>query len=288
MEGGGVKVIWTKSKRTASFFGSPSLTLTMLFTSLQGMRLQFEGSQLKCGEGCELAESLDKISCHVDGWSPALDMVSFAASHVCVYTLAFSEPLPNDRQALIEYFQVNSFNMSLSCDALLGHELMVSHATCRGCDQGTGVGVLPQTCGLFYSGVGSGGKGNWSDRERLITLLMLFTLGVLFFLLMRELRRGPKVTCENQSMRGSVNREKIKMQTRKPKLNETIRKPKQKSEAEIRSAKEDESAPSEPRLRGCCQDKAREMAISKVEARRAPTFLLEHSMLKERRRKVAS
>ena len=93
--GGGVKVIWTKSKRTASFFGSPSLTLTMLFTSLQGMRLQFEGSQLKCGEGCELAESLDKISCHVDGWSPALDMVSFAASHVCVYTLAFSEPLPN-------------------------------------------------------------------------------------------------------------------------------------------------------------------------------------------------
>ena len=95
MEGGGVKEIWTKSKRTASFFGSPSLTLTMLFTSLQGMRLQFEGSQLKCGEGCELAESLDKISCHVDGWSPALDMVSFAASHVCVYTLAFSEPLPN-------------------------------------------------------------------------------------------------------------------------------------------------------------------------------------------------
>ena len=129
--------------------------------------------------------------------------------------------------------------MSLSCDALLGHELMVSHATCRGCDQGTGVGVLPQTCGLFYSGVGSGGKGNWSDRERLIALLMLFTLGVLFFLLMRELRRGPKVTCENQSMRGSVNREKIKMQTRKPKLNETIRKPEQKSEAEIRSAKED-------------------------------------------------
>ena len=35
--------------------------------------------------------------------------------------------------------------MSLSCDALLGHELMVSHATCRGCDQGTGVGVLPQS-----------------------------------------------------------------------------------------------------------------------------------------------
>ena len=178
--------------------------------------------------------------------------------------------------------------MSLSCDALLGHELMVSHATCRGCDQGTGVGVLPQTCGLFYSGVGSGGKGNWSDRERLIALFMLFTLGVLFFLLMRELRRGPKVTCENQSMRGSVNREKIKMQTRKPKLNETIRKPKQKSEAEIRSAKEDESAPSEPRLRGCCQDKAREMAISNAEARRAPTFLLEHSMLKERREKKKS
>ena len=85
--------------------------------------------------------------------------------------------------------------MSLSCDALLGHELMVSHATCRGCDQGTGVGVLPHTCGLFYSGVGSGGKGNCSDRERLIALFMLFTLGVLFFLLMRELRRGQKVTC---------------------------------------------------------------------------------------------
>merc|ERR1719370_2054895 len=81
----------------------------------QGTRLQFEGSQLKCGEGCELAESLDKISCLVNGWSPALDVA-------------------------------NSFNVSLSCDGLLGHELMVSHATCRGCDQGGGVGLLPHTC----------------------------------------------------------------------------------------------------------------------------------------------
>ena len=66
--------------------------------------MQFEGSQLKCGEGCELAESLDKISCLVNGWSPALDVVSFAASHVSVYTLAFYEPVPNDKQALIDYF----------------------------------------------------------------------------------------------------------------------------------------------------------------------------------------
>lgn len=63
--------------------------------------MQFEGSQLKCGEGCELAESLDKISCLVNGWSPALDVVSFAASHVSVYTLAFYEPVPNDKQALM-------------------------------------------------------------------------------------------------------------------------------------------------------------------------------------------
>ena len=67
------------------------------------------------------------------------------------------------------------------------------------------------------------------------------------------------------------------MQRRKPKLSETIRKSKQRSEAERRSAKEIESALSEL-----------EMAISNAEARRAPTFLLEHSMLKERRRKVAS
>ena len=199
-----------------------------------------------------------------------------------VYTLAFFEPVPNDKQALIDYFQANSFNKSLSCDALLGHELMVSHATCRGCDQGSGVGLLPHTCGLFYSGVGSGAKGNWSDRERLIALFMLLTLGVLFFLLMSELRRGQKVTCESQSIWGSAKREKIKMQIRKPKLNETKQKPKQKSEAERRSAKEDESARSELRLKGCCQDKAREMAISNAEARRTPTFLLEHSMLKER------
>ena len=148
-----------------------------------------------------------------DGWSPALDVVSFAASHVCVYTLAFYEPVSNDKQALIDYFQANSFNMSISCDALLGHELMVSHATCRGCEQGSGVGLLPHTCGLFYSGVGSGAKGNWSDRERLIALFMLLTLGVLFFLLMSELRRGQKVTCESQSIWGSAKREKIKMQT---------------------------------------------------------------------------
>ena len=244
--------------------------------------MQFEGSQLKCGEGCELAESLDKISCLVNGWSPALDVVSFAASHVSVYTLAFYEPVPNDKQALIDYFQANSFSISLSCDALLGHELMVSHATCRGCDQGGGVGLLPHTCGLFYSGVGSGAKGNWSDRERLIALFMLLTLGVLFFLLMSKLRRGQKVTCESQSIWGSAKREKIKVQTRKPKLNEIKRKPKQKSEAERKSAKEDESARSEPRLKGCCQDKAREVAISNAEARRTPTFLLEHSMLKER------
>ena len=74
---------------------SARVTLTTLFTSLQGTRLQFEGSQLKCGEGCELAESLDKITCLVDGWSPALDVVDF------VYTLAFYEPVPNDKQALI-------------------------------------------------------------------------------------------------------------------------------------------------------------------------------------------
>ena len=82
-------------KRGKAIHHPARVTLTMLFTSLQGMRFQFEGSQLKCGEGCELAESLDKISCHVDGWSPALDMVSLATSHVCVYTLTFSEPLPN-------------------------------------------------------------------------------------------------------------------------------------------------------------------------------------------------
>ena len=96
--------------------------------------------------------------------------------------------------------------------------------------------------------------------------------------------------CQNDNtIRGSEKREKIKTQTRKPTLNETEPKPKQKSEAERRrSAKEDESARPEPGLRGCCQDKAREMAISNAEARRAPKFLLEHSMLKERRRKLAS
>ena len=89
--------------------------------------------------------------------------------------------------------------------------------------------------------------------------------------------------CQNDyTIRGSAKREKIKTQTRKPTQNENKPKPKQKSEAERRYAKEYESAQSEPRLRGCCQDKAREMAISNAEARRAPTFLLEHSMLKER------
>merc|ERR1719339_246747 len=196
----------------------------------QVKKLHLEGSQLVCEEGCHLAEPLLELHCHVEGWNQAGSVVEVA------------------------------------CDTLPGPQV----ATCTTCDENTG--ILPHTCLLLYSfseAEDSAAKVVTANQEILAALFFILLLGILVFMLLRELRRNQRAPKSMWKGRGgdggNVEVENLKTKMRL-----------EKGQQE----KEKESG-------GCCQEKAREMTvdIGNSDGRTTPTFLLEHSMIKERKGK---
>merc|ERR550519_1551991 len=119
----------------------------------QVTKLHLEGSQLVCEEGCHLAEPLLELHCHVEGWNQAGSVVEVA------------------------------------CDTLPGSQV----ATCTTCDENTG--ILPHTCLLLYSfseAEDSATKIVTANQEILAALFFILLLGILVFMLLRELRRNQR------------------------------------------------------------------------------------------------
>ena len=106
-----------------------------------------------------------------------------------------------------------------------------------------------------------------ANQEILAALFFILLLGILVFMLLRELRRNQRAPKSMWKGRGgdggNVEVENLKTKMRL-----------EKGEQE----KEKESG-------GCCQEKAREMTVDSgnSDGRTTPTFLLEHSMIKERK-----
>ena len=159
-------------------------------------------------------------------------------------------------------------DLSLACDTLPGHQV----ATCRSCDDDAG--ILPPTCNLLYSfseADGSAEKEVAGNQEKVVALCLVLLLGILLFMLLRELRKKQRVPKSIWKGRGgdggNVEVESIKTKMRL-----------EKGQLEGEKGRVPESG-------GCCQEKAREMALDggNSDARTAPTFLLEHSMIKERK-----
>ena len=156
--------------------------------------------------------------------------------------------------------------VEVACDTLPGPQV----ATCRTCDENTG--ILPHTCLLLYSfseAEDSAAKIVSANQEILAALFFILLLGILVFMLLRELRRNQRAPKSMWKGRGgdggNVEVENLKTKMRL-----------EKGQQE----KEKESG-------GCCQEKAREMTvdIGNSDGRTTPTFLLEHSMIKERKGK---
>ena len=104
-----------------------------------------------------------------------------------------------------------------------------------------------------------------------MALCLMLLLGILVFMLLRELRRKQRIPMSIWKGRsgdgGDVEVEKIKSKMRL-----------EKGQLEREKGRLPESG-------GCCQEKAREMGLESgnSDGRTAPTFLLEHSMIKERK-----
>ena len=100
---------------------------------------------------------------------------------------------------------------------------------------------------------------------------MMLLVGIFVFMLLRELRRNTRVPNSIWKGRGGEaervdeNAEELKTKMRLEKI-------------QLESEKGRLGEPG-----GCCQEKVREMEVENSESRTAPTFLLEHSMLKERK-----
>ena len=157
-------------------------------------------------------------------------------------------------------------DLSLACDTLPGPQV----ATCRTCDEDSG--ILPRTCLFLYSfseAEESAGKLVATNQENLSALFLMLLLGILVCMLLRELRRKQRVPKSIWKGRGgdggNLEAAKLKMQL-------------EKSQEEKEKGGLLESG-------GCCQEKAREMTVDSgnSDGRTAPTFLLEHSMIKERK-----
>jgi len=201
----------------------------------QVTKLRLESSQLACLEGCHLAEPLLKLHCNVEGWSQAGSEAGFT-------------------------------ELSVACDTL--PDLQV--AICRSCDRDAG--ILPHTCSILYSfseTEESAAKAVASTQEKMVALCLTLLLGILVFMLLRELRRKQRVPKFIWKGRGGdgghVEGEVIKTKMRL-----------EKGQLEREKGGLPESG-------GCCQEKAREMTVGNSDGRTAPTFLLEHSMIKERK-----
>jgi len=194
------------------------------------------GSQLACGEGCQLAEPLLELNCIVNMGSQAGSVDGFT-------------------------------DLSLACETLPGHQV----ATCRSCDEDAG--ILPPTCKLLYSfseAEGSTAKEVASNQEKVVALCLVLLLVILLFMLLRD---GGNVEVESIKTKirlrdgGNVEIESIKTKIRL-----------EKGQLEREKGRVPESG-------GCRQEKIREMAVDggNSDGRTAPTFLLEHSMIKERK-----
>ena len=97
---------------------------------------------------------------------------------------------------------------------------------------------------------------------------MMLLLGIFVFMLLRELRRNYRVPKSIWKGRGG---EAEKVEENAEELKTKMRLEKVQLESE------------KGRFGGCCEEKVREMEVENSESRTAPTFLLEHSMLKERK-----
>ena len=102
---------------------------------------------------------------------------------------------------------------------------------------------------------------------------MMLLLGILVFMLLRELRRKQRIPKSIWKGRGEDggNAEVEKIQSR-------IWRRLEKGQLEREKGRL-------PATGGCCQEKFREMGLESgnSDGRTAPTFLLEHSMIKERK-----
>ena len=86
--------------------------------------------------------------------------------------------------------QVGFTDLSLACDILPGHQV----ATCQGCDDDAG--ILPRSCNLSYSfskADDSAAKEVASNSEKVVALCLMLLLGILVFMLLRELRRKQRI-----------------------------------------------------------------------------------------------
>ena len=166
----------------------------------------------------------------------------------------------NDSPAQIKLPDVQ---VEVACDTLPGPQV----ATCRACDENTG--ILPHTCFLLYSfseAEDSATKEVSINQEKLAAMFLMLLLGILIFMLLRDLRRNQRVPKSIWKGRGGdggkVEVENLKTKMRLMRLEKGL-----------------------PESGGCCQEKAREMTVDSgnSDGRTAPTFLLEHSMIKERK-----
>ena len=217
---------------------------------LKVTELHLEGSQLACVEGCHLAEPLLELHCTVQGWSQTGYVVS-----------SFRFDWFDDASSC-ELSQVGFFDLSLACDSLPGPQV----ASCCTCDDDTG--ILLHSCRLLYSfseAEEADAKEVVGNQEQVVALCLMLLLGILVFMLLRELRRNRRVP--NSIWKGrngegqNVGVEELKTKMRL-----------EKGQLEREKGRLAESG-------GECQEKAREIS----DGRTAPTFLLEHSMLKERK-----
>ena len=236
------------------------LLLLLLFLLKESkLKLHLESSQLDCVEDCHLAQPRLGLHCNVEGWSQAV--VSCFSLLVPLVVAVNVFLLKSDAQA-------GFVDLSVACDAVPGLQV----ATCRSCDEDTG--FLPHTCSLVYSfseAEGSAAKEVASAQEKMVGLCLMLLLCILVFMLFRELQRKQRVPRSIWQGRGgnggNVEVEKLRTKMRL-----------EKSQREREKGRLPESG-------GCCQEKAREMAVDSgnSDGRTAPTFLLEHSMIKERK-----
>ena len=143
-------------------------------------------------------------------------------------------------------------------------------ATCRSC--GGDAGILPHTCSLLYSfseAEESAAKAVGNTQGKIVAMCLMLLLGILIFMLLRELRRKQRIPKSIWKGRGGdgghVEVENLKTKMRL-----------EKGELERGKGRLPESG-------RCCQENAREMTLDNSNGRTAPTFLLEHSMIKERK-----
>ena len=158
-------------------------------------------------------------------------------------------------------------DLALTCDGLPGPQV----ATCRSCDDDTG--VLPLTCNLIFPSSKAGEPAEKvapSNREKLVALSLVILLIILVFMLLKELRMSPRIPRSIWKGRGRhVGNPEVKDSKNKMRLD--------KDQWEGMRGRLPESG-------GCCGEKVREMAVEE-DRRTSPTFLLEHSMIKERKGK---